>query len=182
MQFRPPPPQVPRPHTTRGRWLARQRANDGHGRFSERLLQFNFPTLAPTTGAQLVQTVTSQGGRFLRLLAMRGTVASDVTPATGLEPSQVLLRVQLNGDNDLFGGNEDNAGTLASLFDDMTSPWFWFLSPPLLRSGDLITMTVANTTSGEGAPDLTPEIAFRLIDDELWQELYTRDWRRERSA
>lgn len=180
MRFAPPPPEVPRPRTRRGRWLARQRIDQAQGLFSERSLQFNFGPIEPGATAQLVLTVTSQGGRFVRCIAMRGTTSSDVTPTTGLELASLELRLQLNGDNDLVGGNDTNAAALASLFDDASSPWFWWFSPPLLRAGDLLTATITNTNGEEGAPTLTPELGLRLIDDELWQELYTREWLSER--
>ena len=179
--FEPPIPQVPRRHTRRGRWLARERADNAAGRFSERLLQFNFPPIAPLATAQLVQTVTSQGARFVRCLALRGTTMSDF-PLTGLEQASLQTRVQLNGDNDLVGGSDTNAASFASLFNDPTTPWFQFLSPPLLRAGDLLTVTITNTNGAVEAPDLTPELGLRLMDDELWQELYTRDWRAERGV
>jgi hypothetical protein len=174
-------PVVPRPQTTRGRWLARQRADDAAGRFSERVLIFDFAPIAAGDSAQLVQTITSQGGRFMRCVAMRGTTSSDADP-TGIDLALLAMRVQLNGDNDLVSNENGNVATLATFFDDESTPWFWFLSPPLLRAGDRFTITITNLGSGEGAPALTPSIGFRMIDDELWQELYTRDWQRERSA
>ena len=174
-------PQVPRPRTTRGRWLARQRADDARGRFSERFLQFNFPAIPPASAAQLRQTVTSQGARHVRCLKFRGTTTSDQA-FSGLEPGLLSLRLQLNGDNDLVGGNANNFASFASLFDEITTPWFTFLSPPLLRTGDILTATCLNANTGEGAPTLTPEVGLILMDDDLWQELYTRDWRAERSA
>lgn len=175
----PPIPNVPRPATTRGRWLARQRVDDGHGRFSERVLQAVFPPIVANTQASLVLTVTSQRGRWVRCLALRGTTGSNRAP-TPFDQAFLLLRLQLNGDNDLIGGNGDNFVSFASLFDNKLSPWFRFLSPPLLRAGDLLTFTVFNTEpTGEVAPLLTPQVGLRLIDDELWQELYSRDWSAE---
>ena len=174
-------PQVPRPGTTRGRWLARERADDSRGRFHERFLQFNFAPIAPPGFQSIVQPVTSQGARHVRCLKFRGTTTSNQA-FTGLEPGLLALRLQINGDNDLVGGNANNFASFASLFDEITTPWFTFVSPPLLRTGDLLTATVANLNAGEGAPTLTPEVSLVLMDDDLWQELYTRDWRKERRA
>lgn len=175
------PPAVPRPATTRGRWLARQRADQARGLFLERTLIFDFGSVAAASTVQLVQTVTSQGGRFVRCPAMRGTNgANPPGQAAGLQMSNLQLRMQLHGDQDLFGGNATNTVSLAALFDDISTPWFWFLSPPLLRAGDTLTLTLTNTfPNNEVGPDMTAQVALRLIDDELWQELYSRDWSAE---
>jgi hypothetical protein len=175
-------PQVPRPQVTRGRWLARERADDAQGRFSERVFQFVFPPIPANTTATLVQPMTSMGGRFVRCLAIRGSTGSNRAP-TPLDQAFLLLRLQLNGENDWIGGNGSNFASFASLFDNRVSPWFRFLSPPLLRTGDLLTATVKNTEpTGEVAPLLQPQVGLRIIDDDLWQELYTRDWQVERSC
>lgn len=172
-------PQVPRRRTTRGRWLARQRADDSRGRFNERILQFVFGPVDADSFVQLVETVPSQGGRFVRCLALRGTTGSNRAP-TPFDQAFLLLRLQLNGDNDLVGGNGSNFVSFASLFDNRASPWFRFLSPPLLRAGDLLTATVFNSEPvGEVSPLLTPEVGMHLMDDQLWQELYSRDWSAE---
>lgn len=160
--------------------LAKQRADDGRGRFNERVLQFNFGAINPASVETLTETVTSQGGRFVRAVAMRGTLSTNkLLPATGLELAQAQMRVQLNGQQDLVSGNDANSVSMGTLFDDITSPWLWWLSPMLLRAGDRIAITIGNTTSGETAPIFFPEIGLRIMDDDLWQELYTRDWRRE---
>jgi hypothetical protein len=177
----PPIPEVPRPRTTRGRWLARQRADDARGRFSERVMQFNFPPVNAKQSVRLVQPVTSQGARFVRCLAIRGTTSSNRAP-TPFDQAFLRLRLQINGDNDWLGGNGTNFASFAALFDNRVSPWFRFLSPPLLRTGDQLTLTVMNTEpTGEVSPLLSAEVGLRIIDDDLWQELYTRDWQRERS-
>jgi hypothetical protein len=164
--------------------LARQRADGAAGLFTERFQDFPFVPIAPGDSANpgvlpfVPFTVTSQGGRYLRCLAIRGVTNSD-SDFTGLELAALRLRLQLNGQNDFIGGNETNDASFAALFDDETAPWFWFLSPPLLRAGDQLTLTVHNTST---EATLTPEVAIRLMDDDLWQELYSRDWRAERSA
>ncbi len=134
------------------------------------------------------------GGRYIRCLAMRGVTSSDTAPIDGTELAAVQLRIQLNGQNDFIGGNETGFASLALLFGSgapqpglvqptqrrrVSPPWLWFLSPPLFRAGDTITMTATNT---DEARVMTPEVSLRLIDEEVWLELYTRDWRAERSA
>lgn len=176
------PPVVPRPGSRRGRMVARQRADDSQGRFNERVLQFNFGAVAPATTKTLIETITSQGGRFVRCVAMRGTLGtSRLLPATGLELAQAPMRVQINGQQELVTGNVGSVVTMATLFDDITSPWLWWLAPILLRTGDRFAITVGNTTSGETAPTFFPEIGLRIMDEDLWQELYSRDWRKERT-
>ena len=163
--------------------LARQRADEAAGIFTERIQDFPFPAIAAgdfATAGLSPQTVTSMGGRYIRCLAIRGVTRSDADPPTGQERAAARLRVQLNGQNDWIGGNETGFASFAALFDEEAAPWFWFLSPPLFRAGDQLQLTVQNTSPGDTI--LTPEVALRLIDDELWQELYTRDWRAERSA
>lgn len=175
------PPAVPRPTSTRGRWLARQRADQARGLFLERTLVFDFGQITPLQTVQLIQPVTSMGGRFVRCTAIRGSNgANPPGQAAGLQMANLQLRVQLHGDQDLFGGNGTNTVSLASLFDDVATPWFWFLSPPLFRTGDTLTLTLENTfPSNEVGPDMTAQVALRIIDDDLWQELYSRDWSAE---
>lgn len=164
--------------------LARQRADEAAGIFTERVQDFPFAAINPGFSANpgvqpfVPFNVQSMGGRYVRCLAIRG-VASSGDALTGLELAALRLRLQLNGQNDWIGGNDTNDASFAALFDDETAPWFWFLSPPLMRAGNQLTLTVTNTSEDLV---LTPEVALRFIDDDLWQELYTRDWRAERSA
>lgn len=170
-------PQVPRPSSRRGRWLASQRADQARGLFSERVEDFKFhpiPALTVGTTNPVAYTVPSLGGRYIRCLAMRGT--SD--EGLGFELEHLRLRVLLNGQNDLIV-SPDNTATFAVLFADPNSPWFWFLSPPVFRAGDRLNLTVTNDDT---VATLSPEVGLWLMDDTLWQELYTRDWRAERTA
>lgn len=186
LQWQPGPPTVPRPNTVRGRWLARQRIDDSEGRFNERVMVFTFAPLAPGTSAQIIESVTSLGGRFVRCTAWRANIDRRFQ-GNGMEMASMALRVQLNGQNDLIGGNGNNFATLATLFQSFTkkgppvtltkAPWFSWLSPPVFRAGDLLTLTLANTFVGEGAVNIGAQVSFRLIDDDLWQELWNRDTR-----
>jgi hypothetical protein len=186
LQFRPGPMQVPRPGTTRGRWLARQRIDDAAGRFNERVFAFTFAPIDPGAFAMIEQSVTSLGGRFVRCTSCRANVDRHFA-GTGMEMANMALRVQLNGQADLIGGNGNGFATLATLFSSFSSagppvtltnsPWLQWLSPPVFRAGDLLRLTLVNTFLGEGSTAIGAQISFRLIDDELWQELWNRDAR-----
>jgi hypothetical protein len=186
LQFRPGPMQVPRPAATRGRWVARQRIDDSEGRFNERVFTFTFAPIDPGATASIEQSVTSLGGRFVRCTAWRANIDRRFA-GSGMEMANMALRVQLNGQADLMGGNGNNFATLASLFASFTdtgppvtltkTPWFQWLSPPAFRAGDLLRLTLVNTFVGEGAVAIGAQISWRLIDDELWQELWNRDAR-----
>lgn len=169
------PPQVPTPLSRRGRMLARQRIDDAIGRFGERIQDFPFDPIAPATTVDAPQspfTVTSLGGRFVRCTALKGVTASSAA-FNGTELAALRLRIELNGQSSFIGGNGTNFASFAALFASQRAPWFWFLSPALFRAGDKLRITVANT---DAARTLTPEVSLRLIDDTLWQELYSRDW------
>lgn len=184
LQFQPAPPTVPRPDTVRGRWLARQRIDDAAGRFNERLFVFTFPPINPGDAAVIEQDITSLGGRFVRCTAWRANIDRRFA-GSGMEMANVSMRVQLNGQADLIGGNATNFATLATLFASFTdtgppvtltnTPWFQWLSPPVFRAGDLLRVSLVNTFVGEGSAAIGAQISWRLMDDELWQELWNRD-------
>ena len=175
----PAPPQVPRPLSKRGRWLARQRIDQSQGLFGERVQEFTFGPIAPNGGVGQTTptpgiTIPSMGGRYIRCLAMRGTIkAPRLTFAEkDFALASLQLRAQLNAQGDMITGlDPPNATSFRMLFGDAQQPWLWFLSPPVFRAGDLLTMTVTNT---DLALTITPDIGLRLIDDELWQELFSR--------
>ena len=155
--------------------LARQRADDAFGRFSERAMVFGTDPVPGADSREFNVTVTSQGGRFVRLLAMRGTVRSSQAP-NPFDATAASLRLQLNGQADLItGGQSANACSFAMLFSNRRAPWLWFQSPALMRAGDRLKIVVANGYDPDGGPTLTAEVAFRFMDDDLWQELFTRD-------
>lgn len=174
------PPAVPRRNSVRGAWLASQRIDQARGLFFERTLVLPFAAIADGDTASTVQplTVTSLGGRFQRMVAMRGALTfSDTFPLTGLELANLRLRVQLNGEDDLIGTEATNDASFAALFSDRSAPWFWFLSPARIRTGDTLRLAVTNTI-GTGAT-LGVELSFRFIDDDTWLALYRRDARAE---
>lgn len=172
-------PGIAPPGTSRAELLAQQVADNERGRFTERI--FVFPQFAALTaggpsvaGAQQTQQiqVTTNRSSFVRLVAARGVVQfSDTLPLTGLEAANLLLKLSINGEEDLTtSGIVGGSASFANLFSSSAAPWFWFASPPRLRNGDTVQATVINNFV-EGAT-LTPEVSLRLVDDEWWQVLY----------
>lgn len=155
--------------------LSVQYSDDERGRFTERI--FAFPQFAalPAVGGTDSQTiqVTSVRSSFVRLVALRGVLQmSSILPLTGLERAALMLRVQIDGEEDLTtSGTTSNPASFAALFADSSAPWLWFAAPPRLRVGDIIQATVTNNSLLAG-PALTPEVVCRLVDDEWWQSLY----------
>jgi hypothetical protein len=178
-------PAVPTPNSRRGRELQIQYADDERGRFTERVFICpQFPALIPggssVVGAFAAQTVQIMSNRtsFVRLVACRGILQnSNTVPLTGLELAFLALRLQINGEEDLTtSGQQSNPASFATLFAEQTAPWFWFACPPRLRVGDILQATVTNVAPVGGAsPTLTPEVAFRIVDDEWWRALYGGD-------
>jgi hypothetical protein len=175
-------PAVPTADSRRGRELAVQYADDERGRFTERVFAFpQFPALAPggstvalATSTQQIEIVSNRTS-FVRLVAMRGVLQNtDALPLTGLELANLMLRLQINGEEDLTtAGNGSSPASFATLFADVAAPWFWFAAPPRLRVSDMLQCTVTNTlAAGEGVASLTPEVVCRIVDDEWWQALY----------
>lgn len=178
------PDGAPRPSSRRGRELAKQRADAHEGRFNERIVPFIFPAIGAgqPNPATVKHSVRSLGGRFTRVLAMRGNlVYSTSNQLHGIEMANLRLRLQLNGQQDWVGGAPDNAVSFAMLFsgeiqahqEEANDRWFWFASPPALRAGDVLTATITNTVNlGEGTPALTPELNLLVMDCDLYDALY----------
>jgi hypothetical protein len=162
--------------------LAMQYADDERGRLTERIFKFpQFPVLLPggpsASGSSATSTVQVQSVRssFCRMVAIRGILQlSDTKPLTGLETANLQLRLQINGEEDLTtSGQVSGTASFAALFAEDSAPWFWFAAPPRLKSGDELQCTVTNILPAtEGAPELTPEVCVRLVDDEWWRILY----------
>ena len=178
-------PVVPVPGSRRGRELAIQYADDERGRFTERIFEFpQFPALtaggftaATATSAQTIQ-VTSNRTSFVRLVAVRGILQLSTAALDGTELAQLMLRLQINGEEDLTtSGQTSNPSSFAMLFSNPSAPWLWMACPPRLRVGDIVQATVTNIApAGEGSPSYTPEIACRLVDDDWWRALYGGDY------
>jgi hypothetical protein len=179
-------PAVPVPTSSRGRELAVQYADDERGRFTERVFVCPpFSPLAPggptVPAAVQMQTVkiTSNRTSFGRLVAMRGVLFnSDTLPLSGLELAFLKIRVQINGEEDFStSGDASNPASFSMLFANVDAPWFWWACPPRVRTGDNIEVTVTNfSPTGDDAPTLTPEVAFRIVDEVWWRALYGGDY------
>jgi hypothetical protein len=174
-------PALPVPDSARAMMLQKQYADDERGRFTERVFVMPpFPALTPggstVPGAVSTQSfqVTSNRTSFVRLVAARGVLINSSQALTGLEPGFLSLSLSINGEEEMTtGGNVGRPASFATLFSDEAAPWFWFAAPPRLRVGDTMQATVINNVAeGEGSPNLTPEVAVRLVDDEWWQALY----------
>lgn len=169
-------PDLACPPNRRARDLAMQYADDERGRFTERMFEFpQFAQLTPGASDTQIIEVVSNRTDFVRFVALRGVLQnSTVLPLTGLELAQLMLRLQINGEEDLTtSGVLSNPVSFASLFAESAAPWLWFAAPPRLRVGDILQATVTSIVpAGEGAPNLTPEVTCRLVDDEWWRALY----------
>lgn len=162
------------------RRLARaiQRFDTAQGHFAERIFDLQFESLDGGESQPIVQPFTSLGGRFVRLVAIRGTAQTRRGIAiSDLDLAHLKLRLQLNAQSDFIGGNNTNRISFAMLFSDDPAPWYWLYSPPRIRTGDLLTATVDNSYpfDSENPRSMIPELGLRLIDDDLWTALYARD-------
>ncbi len=113
----------------------------------------------------------------MRFVAMRGAFTLQTRPnlLVPLIPANLRIRLQL-AQSDYTDKAPRNDTSFAMLFSDESSPWYWFASPPRMRTGDLLNVTLRNAFSpGEGTPVITPEFAVRFIDDALWELLYAAD-------
>jgi hypothetical protein len=141
-------------------------------RFFERL--FVFPQFAALSAATPQDSqsidIKSNGDSFVRLVAMRGCMTSNA-PLTGQELAQLFLTLSIDGLEDFTtSGQRQNPASFEIMFSESAAPWMWLAAPPLLRVGETISATIRTTVSGEVA--LTPQFAVRLVDDNVWCELY----------
>lgn len=145
------------------------------GRFSERLFVFpQFQTLF--TPAKLSDTqqidVKSNGDSFVRLVAMRGVINVIGALPNGNEAANTFLQLGIDGLEDLMtSGKQAQPASFAVLFADESAPWFWFAAPPLLRVGETLQAQI-NVTQVPAEVAWQPELALRLVDDEVWCQLY----------
>lgn len=159
-------PALPIPSSQRARDLIIQYADDERGRFTERVFEFpQFADLQPggfsVAAANDFQQVQVSANRtsFVRLVAVRAVLQnSSVLPLNGLEQAKLMLRLQINGEEDFTtGGIVSAPASFAMLFSEVAAPWFWFACPPRLRIADMLQATVTNIAAAiEGAPVLTP--------------------------
>lgn len=169
-------PEVPRPATRRGRDLAQQRLDASRGRWNERILPMVFGRLTGVAPQQTVQTpIQSLGSRYVRMLGFRGVLVADNSSLLGVELASLRLQLLVNGQENLISSENANTASFAALFSDDSAPWYWFAAPPRMRTGDVLTATIIMVLAlGEGTPQLTPELDFMMMDDEIFRELYDR--------
>ena len=172
---------MPVPGSRRAALLALQYADDERGRFTERILKVEpFTPLDPggapvsTATQQRVNVVTSNRTSFVRVVAVRGVLKLSDSPLTGLEEANLLLQVQLNGEELLVTSGETGGipTSFAELFATDAAPWFWFAAPPRLRVGDTLVTIVTNDLPATSEIHLTPAVSYRLVDDQWWQAMY----------
>ena len=171
------PPRVPRPESRRGAAHATQERDRTHGRFTERFLEFSFGPIAPFASQTVKLQVQSMGSRFIRVLALRATLLKSTQVLHGTELANLLLRFQAGASEDMIvtgQGDPTNACSFAMFSAGDPDPWFYFLSPPMMRAGDTFQATVSNGGFLEGgaAPTLTPELTLKVMDDKLYTRLY----------
>lgn len=150
------------------------------GRFFERL--FVFPDFAVLTNASVVNQdvqkidVKSNGGSFVRLVAMRGVVNTFGSFGAGnnFEARNTFLQLEIDGLEDFTtSGQTVQPVSFATAFAEDSAPWLWLSAPPILRAGETIAATI--TMALAQIPDEVgwqAELALRLVDDEVWCELY----------
>jgi hypothetical protein len=175
--------------------LARARNAIARGRFNERVQSWTFDALTSQNGRTqtLKHKVHSLGGRFVKLVTLRGVLTGSSAQIRGVELAGLRLRVQLNGAEDLITNDSDSptgappygfrqVASFATLFgtqDELGSyngedcPPFVFASPPRLRTGDTLALTVTSVLNeGEGTPTLRCQVVGTFIDADLYDLLY----------
>jgi hypothetical protein len=143
------------------------------GYFVERVFSYPFGPIAPGDSAEVNMRIMSLGSRYVVCPAMRGSLGFSSRTLTGLELGQLELQLKLNALDDwITDGEGGNTASLGLLFARQPSPWFWFAHPHRLRTGDNLIATITNTAEGETAPTLRPELLLRLMDADIYWDLY----------
>jgi hypothetical protein len=166
------PGMPPSETAKRARDEGRLRYALARGRFFERV--FVFPQFAGLQGAtQDTQNidVKSNGDSFVRLVALRGTFTSSTT-LNGQELASLFLDFEIDGLEDFMtSGRTRQPASFDILFSNSSAPWLWLAAPPLIRVGETIAATIS-ALARVGEDILTPQLAVRLVDDNVWCELY----------
>lgn len=148
------------------------------GRFSERLFVFpQFAALNATTNPFDTQQIDikSNGDSFVRLVAMRGAFTENAAP-TGIVAGQsnagLFALLNIDGLEDFMtSGRQSNPASFDIMFSNESAPWLWLAAPPLLRVGETLSVRISTILTGiEYA--ITPQFAVRLVDDDVWCQLY----------
>jgi len=163
----------------RARDEAVQRYALARGRWFERVFVFPdflvFDAASLATDTQQID-VKSNGDSFVRLVALRGTVNTFGSAGAGndFELRNTFLQIEIDGLEDFTtSGKTIQPISFACAFSDSAAPWLWLSAPPILRVGETVAATVtviqAQIPSEVG---WQPQLAFRLVDDNVWCELY----------
>lgn len=157
-----------------------QRYALARGRWFERV--FVFPPFltfeaatGPATDTQFID-VKSNGGSFVRLVAMRGVVNTFGSAGAGnnFEARNTFLQLEIDGMEDFTtSGKQIQPISFATAFAEDSAPWLWLAAPPILRVGETVAATVT-VNQGQIPSEVgwQPELALRLVDDDVWCELY----------
>lgn len=174
-------PGMPPPSESaqRGRDETIERYVMARGRWFERVFTFpDFAQFQPTGITEDSQQidVKSNGDSFVRLVAMRGVVNTFGSFGEGndFEAKNTFLNLQIDGLEDFMtSGKTTQPTSFATLFSDSAAPWLWLGAPPILRVGETVAaiISVIQSQIPEGVA-WQPQLSLRLIDDNVWCELY----------
>jgi hypothetical protein len=157
-----------------------QRYALARGRWFERV--FVFPDFAIMTAASGVNSdaqqidVKSNGDSFVRLVAMRGVVNTFGSFGAGnnFEAKNTFLQLEIDGLEDFTtSGKTVQPISFDAAFSENAAPWLWLSAPPILRVGETVAATVSMILA-QIPSDIgwQAQLAFRLVDDNVWCELY----------
>ena len=173
------PGMPPSESAERARDEAIERYALARGRFFERI--FRFPdfqiltALGPTTDTQQID-VKSNGDSFVRLVAIRGIVNTfgALPSGTNHEAANTFLQLEIDGlESFMTSGRVELPASFAILFSETAAPWLWLSAPPIIRVGETLSANVrVNAANMPPEVGWQPELALRLVDDNVWCALY----------
>lgn len=176
-------PGMPPPSESakRARDEAIERYALARGRWFERLFIFPaFDTFAASTPTLVESTqsidIKSNGDSFVRLVAMRGVVATfGAAPLGGnYETVHTFFQMEIDGLEDFTtSGRTVQPSSFDMAFSESAAPWLWLAAPPILRVGETVAVKVTiDPTVITGEVAWQPQFGLRLVDDNVWCELY----------
>ena len=112
----------------------------------------------------------------MRLVALRGVVNTFGSAGQGnnFEAKNTFLQLEIDGLEDFTtSGKTVQPISFDAAFSENAAPWLWLSAPPILRVGEtvsaIITMILAQIPEEVG---WQAQLALRLVDDNVWCELY----------
>lgn len=174
------PGMPPLESSQRARDEAIQRYALARGRWFERLFVFPDFALFPSGGTVVEDTqqidVKSNGDSFVRLVAIRGIIATTGTTPTGTnyEESHSFLQLEIDGLEDFTtSGKTVQPVSFDVAFSNSAAPWLWLAAPPIIRVGETVAAKVTiDPAIITAETSWQPQLALRLVDDNVWCELY----------